>query len=151
MGYNSCVKPSEQVRAGDFIVKVNGLQGDSLRLVDILNEEAHLGMLVRRPYEFCVAVDKEGQTLLGDKEGKKKEKKHIGMEFVSKPAGKSLMILEITDRGPVAAWNYWNPDQVVRAGDRIIGVNGEPGKAQDLLRKMKNADRFLMTVVRPIE
>mmetsp|Transcript_25170 Transcript_25170/g.69187 ORF Transcript_25170/g.69187 Transcript_25170/m.69187 type:complete len:111 (-) Transcript_25170:195-527(-) len=85
--------------------------------------------------EFDVAVKSE--------DGKQPH----GMEFAMKPKGSALVVNHVGE-GPVKVWNGANPDQEVRAGDRITAVNGKKGKVADLQKKMKAA-KFHMTVARP--
>mmetsp|Transcript_103763 Transcript_103763/g.288928 ORF Transcript_103763/g.288928 Transcript_103763/m.288928 type:complete len:408 (-) Transcript_103763:231-1454(-) len=133
--HNKKVEHSEQVLPGDFIVQVNGAKGSSATLLEALKTSPNPKMVVRRPMHFFAVVDAIENSPRG--------------VSVKKGCGNSFIIAAIED-GPVKAWNDANPEQEVRAGDRIVAVNGEPGKAAALLQRF-TASRCHITVTRPAE
>lgn len=135
--YNRTAKPESRLRPGQFIVKVNGVEGLASDMVDEMNRLANLRLLVRQPFTMCVAIDKKSQKGL-----------LAGVDFVKKSAVCCLLINQLGE-GPIEEWNTENPDREVRVGDRIIAVNGQKGKAADLLKKLKALNRCLITIVRP--
>jgi len=60
--------------------------------------------------------------------------------------GRSLLINKVSE-GLVNDWNMLNPDKVVRAGDRVVSVNGCAGSAIKLTEMLKFADDFEMVIV----
>lgn len=166
--YNEEADPGRRVQVGDFIVKVNDIDGKARMLVDTLKAENSLELLVRRPVEIFVAVsedreeDGEPKTHRPAKRGggggggcmptcgadEQEKHAHFGMEFPKQLKGTALLITAVMD-GPIEDWNTENPDQAVRSGDRVVAVNGKKGKAETLLREMRSSERFTMCIVRP--
>mmetsp|Transcript_66466 Transcript_66466/g.150026 ORF Transcript_66466/g.150026 Transcript_66466/m.150026 type:complete len:113 (-) Transcript_66466:256-594(-) len=93
-------------------------------------------VVVRRPQELCVAIEKQ------------KASTALGLEFPKKPAGQALLITKV-GAGPMQQWNEKNPGQEVRSGDRIVAVGNFRGKATELQKKMKSLTKFQVTIVRP--
>lgn len=134
--YNKDAKPSEVLKPGDFIMKVNDEAGTAKQLADAMQKAASWKLLVRRPEEVCVVIDK------------KEPKADLGLQFQKKPAGTALLITQVAE-GPFQEWNSANKDQEVRIGDRIVAVGPHRGKAKDLQKKMADASKFQVTLVRP--
>lgn len=148
--YNEDLKPDRRIALGSFIIKVNGVEGDSNELAEMLKKETSLDLLIRRPMEWRVAICATSE-------------KDFGMEFNKKKIGNSLLITKVCEtpkiagkprqrRKPVQEWNAANPDQKINAGDRVIAVNGYKGKAAYLLKRMRTeakSGRFHLTLVRP--
>lgn len=133
--YNSNSKPTERLLAGHFITQVNGVQGRASELMEEINKRSVLRLVVRRPFVFCVAVDK------------KDKKRETGMNFNRRSYAGSLIINQMW-QGPVMEWNRRHPEKEVHLGDRIVAVNGVKGRASDMAKAMKSLDRFIMTIVR---
>lgn len=125
-------KPTEQLRPGDTIVKVNGTEGDAAKLEETLKREQELEVLVRRNYVSSIMVDK-------------KDAKTFGLQFPAKPIGTCLLVTDVLD-GPFKDWNEAHPQQTVQKGDRILAVNGEQGKAPQLLKKFAGASKVQVMV-----
>jgi len=136
--YNKEAEPARQVQAGDFIVKVNDAEGDSKKLNEAMKKETTVTMVVRRAEVWRVAVEKPDS------------KAHVGLEFVKPPVGTTVLLTKVND-GPVATWNQENPEHEVKAGDRIIAINGKHAKPADMLKQMKAQVQFTMTVARPAD
>lgn len=148
--YNEDLKPDRRIALGSFIIKVNGVEGDSNELAEMLKKETSLDLLIRRPMEWRVAICATSE-------------KDLGMEFNKKKIGNSLLITKVCEtpkiagkprqrRKPVQEWNAANPDQKINAGDRVVAVNGYKGKAVYLLKRMRTeakSGRFHLTLVRP--
>lgn len=135
--YNRTAKPESRLGPGHFIIKVNGVEGLASDMVDEMNRLASLRLLVRKPFTMCVAIDKKSHKGL-----------LAGVDFVKRSAVGCLLINQLSE-GPIEEWNIVNPGREVRVGDRIIAVNGQKGKAADLLKKLKALNRCLITIVRP--
>lgn len=133
--YNQNSKPSEQLKPGDFIIQVNGFTGTAKQLYDKVQKEESWNLVVRRPDEVRVAIDK------------KETKKSLGLVF-KKPSGNALLISEVGE-GPFQEWNNTNAGKEVRIGDRIVAVGSYRGKATALQKNMATACKFQATVVRP--
>lgn len=134
--YNLNHRETERLMPGYFITEVNGRTLDSEELVEALNKETHLDLRIRRSVEMTVAVDK------------KDRRASLGLVFAAKGALNNLLIKEVME-GPVWDWNNSHPGLAVQAGDRVVAINSHRGKVSDLRRRMKDLERFLMTVVRP--
>eukprot|EP00418_Pyrodinium_bahamense_P068188 CAMPEP_0179081654 /NCGR_PEP_ID=MMETSP0796-20121207/36776_1 /TAXON_ID=73915 /ORGANISM="Pyrodinium bahamense, Strain pbaha01" /LENGTH=361 /DNA_ID=CAMNT_0020779041 /DNA_START=24 /DNA_END=1109 /DNA_ORIENTATION=- len=148
--YNQEAPYDQQIRAGDFVVKVNDTEGSSTKLREALKEETFLELLIKRPMEFDVAVKAEAdQEPRGGFCAPGGSDHSHGLNFIKKPSGTSIVVDKIAE-GPVKAWNEENPAQEVRVGDRIVAVNGKKEKIADLKKKLKAA-KFHMTMVRPAE
>mmetsp|Transcript_29600 Transcript_29600/g.92446 ORF Transcript_29600/g.92446 Transcript_29600/m.92446 type:complete len:380 (+) Transcript_29600:114-1253(+) len=162
--YNSSAQPEQRLMPGDFIMKVNKVEGEALKMIQEMKNCSRLEMLVRHPMEMIVAISipeddevvagpdrkKINKCTCGGQEAPKKNK--FGIEFnggASGVQGMNLIISKVLEGGAVEDWNNCYPEQEVRAGDRIIAVNGEKGKAEDLKKKIEAVDRFHATIVRP--
>merc|ERR1719277_2553878 len=51
----------------------------------------------------------------------------LGMALLSGCRGSPLIITQVCDTGLIPDWNNQHPDKAVKAGDRIISVNGQGG------------------------
>jgi len=163
--YNSRVEPNWRVDLGDFIMKVNGVEGECFRLVERVRKDPLLELVVRRPMELVVALGTcptyDGLDLAPTpRKGERRRcgptcsqprsagpKKPLGLHL-KEPSGNSLVITRVLE-GLADEWNQSNPEQAVRGGDRIIAFNGKRGRAHELLRNINSAENFHMTIVRP--
>mmetsp|Transcript_77112 Transcript_77112/g.218214 ORF Transcript_77112/g.218214 Transcript_77112/m.218214 type:complete len:341 (-) Transcript_77112:149-1171(-) len=137
LAYNDNVKPSHQLRPGDFIMEVNGTCGQAVKIVQRMKKEARLEMTVKRPQNFGIVLDKKGTG------------NPLGIDFL-KPTGRALLINGIA-QGPLERWNASNGSEAARVGDRIVAVNGQGGTAAELLSAIKAGNRFQLTIERPAE
>mmetsp|Transcript_51632 Transcript_51632/g.167720 ORF Transcript_51632/g.167720 Transcript_51632/m.167720 type:complete len:1210 (-) Transcript_51632:251-3880(-) len=63
--------------------------------------------------------------------------------------GCMIVITSISQDGLVSAWNRANPDQPIREGDRILGVNGKQGvPVADLLATLRSEQTLRVTLLR---
>mmetsp|Transcript_177139 Transcript_177139/g.430932 ORF Transcript_177139/g.430932 Transcript_177139/m.430932 type:complete len:385 (+) Transcript_177139:127-1281(+) len=161
--YNAEAEPELAIKSGDFITKANKAEGNATKILEALKTESRLELVLRRPVQKVVAIsiaEDEEETLGGPERKKsrgatctcgpgaeKPAPNKCGMEFGS-PAGMSLVITKLTENGPVESWNNNYPEQEVLPGDRVVAVNGDNGKAEDMLRKIQGCERFQMTIVR---
>jgi len=135
--YNQTVKAADQVMAGDFIVKVNGVEGSSKALLEEFKKAASsVEVVIRRPQELRAAIEKP------------KASTALGLEFPKKLAGEALLITKV-GAGPFQEWNEKNPGHEVCNGDRIVAVGDFRGKATELQKKMQTLTKFQVTIVRP--
>jgi len=134
--YNEGAKPADRLRRMDFIVAVNGVSGDSARMLGLLASEPRVDLVVRRPQEAAAVVEKRAGEPLG-------------AEFPKRPVGDHLVVQKVV-QGPLREWNRRQPQgQRVRAGDRIVAVSGCVGKAPDLEAKVERGARVRLTMLRP--
>lgn len=132
--YNKDVKPAFRLCPGDFVMRAHGVVAtSSAKMVSSLTQDATLELMIVRPLEFSIAVDVARQPL--------------GLEF-AKASGIALLVVRVIT-GAVEEWNKVNVTQKIESGDRIVAVNGFRGKAQELLRRIKAATRFHITIVSP--
>jgi len=128
MRFNETAPPENQVKVGDFVVGVNGVTGDTKGMAQQTMHSLKLELLLRRPSEFGITLDKLGKTgpeaMLG-----------IDLDYLA--TGKSLLIRGIK-QGLVKAWSETNPDRVVCQSDRIVGVNGFRGDSEVMLKMCKD-------------
>jgi len=59
-----------------------------------------------------------------------------------------LLIKEVI-KGLVMEWNIMHPEQEVRAGDRIVSVNGKGGEVQELIDASKVGTQLQLAISRP--
>jgi len=134
--YNKEAEPARQLLPGDYIVKINDVEGNAVKLDMALKKQTSLNMVCRRADEWRAAVDK------GSKEGS------LGLEFVKPPKGSTIVITNIL-AGAVERWNEECPERAVKAGDRILAINGKRSKPADMLKKCKASAQLTLTLARP--
>jgi len=135
-------QPDYKVEAGCFIVSVTGADAGSASVSQAMEKilkknPKQLDLVCRRSKKFRVAV-----TL---------PENGMGIEGPKKPLGNSLLVVNIKPNGAVEAWNADNPEQIVQQFDRVVAVDAKPGKAADLLKRVKAAKKgstAVLTVVR---
>ena len=90
--HNKTAKASDQLKPGDFILKVNGVEGEAQKIQVELKTAKSVEVVVRRAVEICLAIDK------------KDAKQLMGVEFPKQIPGAGLLITKITE-GPLQDWN----------------------------------------------
>lgn len=65
--------------------------------------------------------------------------------------GIAAVVVAVKPGGAIQSWNDQNRDKEIRAGDRIVEVNGSSGDVQQIIQKLKTELTWRMTVQRPIE
>jgi len=134
--YNRTATPEKQLRLGDYITKVNGIQGNSLSMLDCLKKDNKFEVTMQRPVLFTIAISR------------KDAKTPLGVTLAERPSGNSLLIKEVIN-GPVMEWNNKHPEQEVKAGDRIVAVNRKGGKVKQLIDASKVGAQLQLTISRP--
>jgi hypothetical protein len=142
--YNQNVKPISRVGCLDHVVRVNQVDFDSVAMLKEIQTGQSLQLLVQRPRKFRAVIVAPNQNTLG-------------MRFANETSrGPWLTVSEVVTgppqhMRPAQAWNAAHPTQSIRAGDRIIAVDGKQGRARDLVKKMRTAAKtaggFNMTVL----
>jgi len=132
--YNKTAPPERQLKAGDFIVEVNGHRGNMTMMMQEMHLYRNLTLLVTRAMEYDINVCK--QDTLG-----------CSITYDAN-SGISLGVACVLS-GPIQMWNDQNPSKVVLDGDRIVAVNGVRGSTGDLLEVIKQSKELRMTMARP--
>eukprot|EP00927_Polykrikos_kofoidii_P083510 TRINITY_DN8567_c0_g1_i1.p1 TRINITY_DN8567_c0_g1~~TRINITY_DN8567_c0_g1_i1.p1 ORF type:complete len:1004 (+),score=237.04 TRINITY_DN8567_c0_g1_i1:92-3103(+) len=136
--------PSQRVRIGDLILEINGVRGDSNRLVTAASQKRVLEMVLRRSPKsetenvmtYTVVINKTVGTRLG--------------ASVDRRDGEGLLIESITE-GLFLAWSRANPTKRVEPGDRIMEVNGVKGDSFLLVSECEKNQVMHMTLARAIQ
>lgn len=134
--YNRTTTPEKQLRPGDYITKVNGIEGDSFGMLECLNKENRLEVTIQRPILFTIAISRNDA------------KTPLGLTLVENPSGNSVFIIKVI-KGPVMEYNIMHPEQEVKAGDRIVAVNGQRGKVKELIHASKVGTQLQLAISRP--
>lgn len=130
--YNEKAEPEMQLKHGDFIISVNGEQGDAMKMLSQCKKSRKLDLVVRRPMEFTVVVEK------GDKEP-------LGLEFVDKAVGTALVVTKVTEK-----WKPVTAENQVEKGDRVIAIGSKRGNVDALAADLRSKrGSFQVTFVRP--
>lgn len=124
--------PAEEVKAGDFIVEVNGVRGDAKSFLKILKEEKNLNLVFRRGNEYTVSIETNSRP--------------HGLILQHAPRSISLVISDIKD-GPVTEWNEGNPDRALSICDRIVAFNGNRAPPAELLNEVQDSTLSQMDFV----
>jgi len=134
--YNDSAPPSQRIRAGDYIIAVNGLHAavcEGQQVSATLQEELsrhQVELMVSRPDTFEVSISRNDRSL--------------GLDLSFYHAGKSLIVREIVE-GVVLA----NAPEV-QVLDRIVAVNGIEGGHKLLVQAIsKQSEKVLLTFSRP--
>jgi len=134
--YNEGAQPGRELRAGDFIVKVNGADGKGAKLLDRMKRDGRLELLVRRPVELTAVLGRSGPS------------KKLGIEVTNHPIGNALLLTKIS-AGLVREWNERSRDQELKVADRIVAVGGRRGTAVELKKLLEAPKVCHVTVARP--
>jgi len=141
-------QPENKIEAGCFITGVtvaDDSKGDgkdsssrgSQAMEKVLKKNPkQVSLVCKRANMFCVPLS------LPEKGG-------IGVQTPTSPLGNSLLITEVEANGAVEAWNAANPDQIIETWDRIVAIDGKSGKAAELQKLAKKAQKsVVLTIVR---
>lgn len=134
--YNRTATPEKQLRPGDYITKVNGIEGNSFGMLECLNRDNRLEVTIQRPILFTVAISRHDA------------KTSLGLTLVEKPSGYSAFIMKVL-KGLVMEYNIMHPEQELRAGDRIVAVNGKRGSVAELIRASEVGTQLQLAISRP--
>jgi len=138
-------QPENKVDVGCFIMGVtvaedsSGAASGSQAMEKILKKNPkQIDLVCRRARKFRIALPLS-------------EKGDVGVQLPKRPLGNSLLVTAVKANGAVEAWNAENPDQTVEPWDRIVAVNGKSGKAAELHKLIKAAQKsanVVLTMVR---
>mmetsp|Transcript_90853 Transcript_90853/g.293326 ORF Transcript_90853/g.293326 Transcript_90853/m.293326 type:complete len:1207 (-) Transcript_90853:112-3732(-) len=130
--YNRSAAPGQHLQVGDYILQANGqkvnLQAFNSTVGGAVLAITPLRLTVRRPILFSRTVEKGSASL--------------GLQLKYGPQSRSFLIEEVNE-GPV---RESCPD--IRAGDRIVAVNGKEGFAEWLALEIRESDVVVLRVSR---
>jgi len=129
---NDTVTADKQMKSGQYIVKVNGIEGDSKKMADELANANQVELSMVRPHVFTVAVAKA-------------KGKSLGLRLSSSKDG--VNVITQVDPGLISEWNKMYPDKEVKAGDRIFAVNGNRALGGKDQMKVLKADGPLQILI----
>merc|ERR1740121_1543330 len=107
--YNAKAASEEQIRAGDYIVAVNGVSGCSSKLLLELGTNRDPLISILRPEVIDCIIFRDGRPL------------GVNLSFAGDGTGSALIVKDILE-GAIRA-SIAN----IRQGDRIVAVDGESG------------------------
>lgn len=118
--YNASAPPEKQLRAGDYIKRVNEEAVSSKAMMSALKQDIELEIVVQRPHVYTKTIVKGGENM--------------GLCLVFGPGSLRMLIEEVKD-GVVSRCC---PE--VQSGDRITKVNGQTGDSEGFLQTMKASE-----------
>jgi len=133
--WNKVAPPQLEIRAADRIVKVNGAEGSSSDLTDMLKSNQKYVLTLMRPREFQVTIDKSS--------------KNLGLNLDARGEWADLIVKSISDDGSASDWSAANPAQALAVSQRIVAVNQLPlgTSGVELLNCIKAANAVKMTIL----
>jgi len=134
--YNKIKGPERQVKVGDYITKVNGVEGNGTALLERMKNDTMLEVTIQRPLIFTIAISR------------KDTKQSLGVNLSQHAPETSLLIKEV-GKGPVQEWNSTHPALAVRPGDRIVAVGGKRGSSAELVKASKISKQLQLVISRP--
>lgn len=129
--------PTKAVKAGDYIMNINGAKGDSKAMLEALPSARKTEMTIFSPAseQFMINLDKAiGGDILG-----------VDVDLSNND---SLIVESVHEDGLMGKWNEANPTKAVQAGDLIVDVNGTQGDNQDMMKAIKNGTKLNMQISR---
>jgi len=132
--YNQQVRDALKIKPGDFLVSVNGVQGDATHLMDELSAKDQSILEISRPELWEVRLDK-------------KEDETWGLGLACAPMTTSLVVTKVV-AGAAAMWNLEHPRAAMKRGDRILSINGAAGSDSSRMLSMlarTNSVSFLLS------
>merc|ERR1719414_371601 len=98
--YNQQVRDALQIKAGDFLISVNGIQGDAGMIMEELQTKDQSVLEISRPELWEVRLDKKGDESWG-----------LGLSCA--PHTTSLVITKVV-AGAAAMWNLEHPGAAMK-------------------------------------
>lgn len=160
--------PDKEVRVGDHIVEVNGVNGTSSSIVEELQKLKIHEVWIMFPAEESTASEvgspapptsnnigsnarkddlsqglSEWIVILDRTNGEK-----LGLGMQKSPETQTLVMDAVSDTECVAkSWNRRNPDKALKIGDQIVEVNGVRGDINGLVEELKQSKRHMVIVL----
>jgi len=139
MRYNRRIRCRDlQLRPGDFITSVNGIKGNSEKILEQLQLSGDMEVMVCRPLEVEILFKRDIPE------------HNFGALVTKHPIGRTVLLDGVMEASPLDTWNRANPDDAIEAGDRIVAVDGMRGMASQLMEAIfheKNECR--VTIAKP--
>lgn len=136
--YNETKAPKEQIKHGHYIKSVNGIK-EPLKIVDALQtEEGDLRLDISRAVIFPVLLEKEPVH----------NSLQLGIDYDQQAA---QLCIKCVETGPVTEWNIQHPDKAVKAGGRIVAVNGQQLVAKEMFKMVQDHKKLCLAISRPAE
>jgi len=117
--YNASVATALQIREGDYVIAVNGVTVSAEKMSEAIKKTDKVKIKISRPIVFAKTIAKNGMSL--------------GLDLKYGPGGSSILIEGVHS----GAFSQHAPD--VRAGDRILSVNGTTGTPYVLMQAIQGS------------
>mmetsp|Transcript_84646 Transcript_84646/g.244657 ORF Transcript_84646/g.244657 Transcript_84646/m.244657 type:complete len:233 (+) Transcript_84646:63-761(+) len=127
--YNLAAPQKHRIQEGDFLMAINGVSGSANDMAQELRVATSLLVTIHRPERLRATCRKQGESL--------------GLDLKYSVSSKSLHVGSIREGGVA---QRLLPD--LRAGDRIVKVNGVRGTAVALLQLLTDQDELEVTWMR---
>mmetsp|Transcript_68440 Transcript_68440/g.155020 ORF Transcript_68440/g.155020 Transcript_68440/m.155020 type:complete len:293 (-) Transcript_68440:134-1012(-) len=135
--YNAAAEEEEQVRVGDAILEVNGSGTQTIMVTQLKGAQELSITACRLSCHFVMEINKLEWEMLG-----------MELRYFNE-ASLSVVVTSVSI-GPVMEWNKKNPASEVKAGCRIVAVNGEAGKGKELMDRINATEEILeLSIFRP--
>jgi len=132
--WNNSHDAKERLRIHDRIVAVNGISGDTDKILAELKSSHAWTLVILRSVEVTVPIDCERFPSLG-------------VDLKYSPNGNTLLIASLGD-GPIGEYNSHAPEAMkIKTHDRIVAINGTRGSAKELLKCASNAGYLELTIL----
>merc|ERR1712050_605851 len=102
---------------------------------DEVNRARILNIIVRRPEEFVVNVQKGN------------DQSRLGLEL-SYCAGGATLLLVFVSAGLIDTWNKEHPESMLEKGDRLVEVNGVSGNSKDMFQLLTQSDALELKCIK---
>eukprot|EP00931_Biecheleriopsis_adriatica_P109073 TRINITY_DN8333_c0_g2_i2.p1 TRINITY_DN8333_c0_g2~~TRINITY_DN8333_c0_g2_i2.p1 ORF type:complete len:241 (+),score=71.88 TRINITY_DN8333_c0_g2_i2:54-776(+) len=123
----------QDIKAGFRVVKVNGTSGTAADMVTMIQEKKPLEI------EFEPFQEKKIQVEKGDK--------RLGIALGVGKDGTWIIINKIEADGAIADWNAAAaPEQKVMVSDKIVAVDGQGAKADEMVKWIQDKSSMELTV-----
>jgi len=132
--WNNSHDAKERLQVHDRIVKVNGIAGETDKILAELKASYNWTLVILRPMEVTVSVDC-------------KRFPSLGLDLKYSPNGNTLLIANLGD-GPIEEYNREAPQAAkIIKNDRIVAINGTRGGARKLLDCASRAESLDLTIL----
>mmetsp|Transcript_91989 Transcript_91989/g.177248 ORF Transcript_91989/g.177248 Transcript_91989/m.177248 type:complete len:802 (-) Transcript_91989:118-2523(-) len=137
--YNNDAEPDHVIAEDDFICAVNNCRTPP-GFKEVLSSSCELTLEGRRSRRITASLSKKASSTLG-----------LELYYDRGPCS-TIIVLKVNDDGLIRSWNQQHPQKAIRALDRIVAVQGKPGKVDDLLKALGEETSFIeVTFARPVE
>jgi len=125
--YNRRIRCKDlQLKPGDFITRVNGVKGNSAKILEQLQLSGDMEVVACRPSNVVIQLKRD------------RPEQNFGILVTNHSIGRTLLLDGVMEGSPLQAWNLANPDDAIVAGDRVVAVNGQRGTAAQLMEVILN-------------